>query len=131
MQSSPAIGSNGTIYVGSDDHKLYAIGTTETTAPSAPQNLQASADDGQVTLSWSPPADDGGSPITKYKIYRGVTSVDSPVSVGQYPTEPAYVAGASGNKGMRWNRIAGGAGYNSGNSGNHKVSGTYSISESS
>ena len=27
VDSSPAIGSDGTVYVGSDDHKLYAIKT--------------------------------------------------------------------------------------------------------
>ena len=42
--------------------------------PQAPQNLQASAGDNQVVLSWQPPADDGGSPIMKYNIYRGSSS---------------------------------------------------------
>src|SRR5438309_6084074 len=42
--------------------------------PSAPQNLQASAGDGQVTLTWNPPSDDGGSPILLYTIYRGTSS---------------------------------------------------------
>ena len=42
--------------------------------PSAPQNLQAAAGNGQVTLAWSPPADDGGAPILLYTIYRGTTS---------------------------------------------------------
>ena len=41
------------------------------TKPSAPQNLKATAGDAQVTLSWSAPSSDGGSPITNYKIYRG------------------------------------------------------------
>jgi ABC-type transport system substrate-binding protein/fibronectin type 3 domain-containing protein len=44
------------------------------TTPSSVQNLLASAGNGNVTLTWSVPADNGGSPITGYKIYRGTTS---------------------------------------------------------
>ncbi len=44
------------------------------TVPSAPQNLEASAGDGEVSLSWDTPSDDGGSAITNYRIYRGTTS---------------------------------------------------------
>jgi len=42
-------------------------------SPSAPQNLVASVGNQQVSLSWQPPADDGGSPITGYKIYYGTS----------------------------------------------------------
>jgi fibronectin type 3 domain-containing protein len=42
--------------------------------PSAPEGLAASARDGQVNLSWSYPADDGGTPITNFTIYRGNSS---------------------------------------------------------
>src|SRR5438093_1289947 len=41
--------------------------------PSAPQNLQATAGIGSVTLSWQAPSN-GGSPITNYKIYRSSSS---------------------------------------------------------
>ena len=39
------------------------------TAPSAPRNLLAGGGDGQVTLTWEAPEDDGGSAITDYE-YR-------------------------------------------------------------
>ena len=38
------------------------------TAPTAPQNFTATPGDGQVTLTWSAPASDGGSPITSYQV---------------------------------------------------------------
>ncbi|MCK5547890.1 MAG: fibronectin type III domain-containing protein [Thermoplasmata archaeon] len=46
----------------------------EITVPSKPQNLLAVAGDEQVTLTWTIPNSDGGSPITNYTIYRGMTS---------------------------------------------------------
>jgi len=39
--------------------------------PSYPQNLVATPGESKVTLTWQAPADDGGSDITGYKIYRG------------------------------------------------------------
>ncbi len=39
--------------------------------PSAPRDLQVSAGDRQASLSWRVPADDGGSSVTNYKVYRG------------------------------------------------------------
>ena len=38
------------------------------TVPSAPRNLLAGGGDGQVTLSWEAPEDDGGSAITDYEV---------------------------------------------------------------
>jgi hypothetical protein len=46
------------------------------TVPDSPQGLQASAGDGVVNLSWNPPSYDGGSPVTKYNIYRGDSSAN-------------------------------------------------------
>ena len=47
---------------------------TPVTAPDPPQNLEATAGENSVTLSWSPPSTDGGSVITHYNIYRGTSS---------------------------------------------------------
>ncbi len=39
--------------------------------PGAPLQVAATAGDGQVSLSWSAPASDGGRPVTSYRVYRG------------------------------------------------------------
>lgn len=44
------------------------------TPPGAPENLRATAGDATVTLEWSPPTDNGGSPISRYNVYQGPTS---------------------------------------------------------
>ena len=37
-------------------------------APGAPRNLRAAAGNTEVTLTWAPPADNGGTPITGYDV---------------------------------------------------------------
>jgi fibronectin type 3 domain-containing protein len=39
--------------------------------PSAPLGLKASGGEGNITLEWEPPADDGGFPISNYSIFKG------------------------------------------------------------
>jgi fibronectin type 3 domain-containing protein len=53
---------------------VASSGSSSPTAPSAPQGLAATAGDGSVDLSWSPPLADGGSAVTNYEIYRGTAS---------------------------------------------------------
>src|SRR5207249_2081642 len=47
---------------------------TPSTTPSAPQNLQASAGTGNITLTWHAPSTNGGTAITGYKVYRSTSS---------------------------------------------------------
>ena len=72
----------------SSENTLTVEGTTATGAPT---NLEATAGDGQVTLNWTAPANDGGAAITGY----------------QYRQQAG--GGAYGN----WMNIAGGASTNS------------------
>jgi len=44
------------------------------TAPGAPTGLTATAGTGQVSLSWTPPASNGGVNITSYRVYRSTSS---------------------------------------------------------
>jgi subtilase family serine protease len=49
--------------------------TNKATLPSAPRNLSArTATQRGVTLTWSAPSSNGGSPVSSYKIYRGTRS---------------------------------------------------------
>src|SRR5207245_4138671 len=48
--------------------------SVSSTAPSTPQNLQATGGIGNVTLSWHAPSSNGGSAITGYKIYKSSSS---------------------------------------------------------
>jgi hypothetical protein len=55
---------------------LYAnitLTVVASTIPSAPTSFQAVGGNGQVELSWSPPADNGGVALTGYKLYRTLT----------------------------------------------------------
>lgn len=52
--------------------QVICANTSFATAPGAP-TLTATAGDTKVILSWNPPANDGGSAITSYSIYRGTT----------------------------------------------------------
>ena len=67
------------IYVGNSGSSTVSVidgsfSSNASTAPSAPQNLQATAGNSQISLSWSVPSSNGGSAITGYYIYRGTTS---------------------------------------------------------
>jgi PKD repeat protein len=44
------------------------------TVPDPPTGLTGTAGNGQVALSWTAPASDGGVAITSYRVYRGTTS---------------------------------------------------------
>ncbi|MCX6651926.1 MAG: fibronectin type III domain-containing protein [Methanomassiliicoccales archaeon] len=48
---------------------------TVMTVPGTPTGPNARAIYGQVTLTWTVPASTGGSPITHYKVYRGLSAV--------------------------------------------------------
>ncbi len=80
--------TNGTLYTftvvatnaaGDGSPSAASSGVTPTTtAPGAPTVVTATPGDTQATVSWTAPADDGGSPITKYTV---TSSPDNKVAV--------------------------------------------------
>lgn len=62
--------SGGTPYYYSGWSSAY----TSADYPTAPQNLDASVNDGNVTLTWTAPTSNGGVALTNYKIYRSTNS---------------------------------------------------------
>ncbi len=67
------------------------------TPPGAPAGLSATAGDGSVQLSWTAPANNGGSPVTGYRVFRGTSAGgESPTPVGS-PTGTTYTSSALAN----------------------------------
>ncbi len=53
---------------------VSGIPTRSMTVPSKPMDLIYVVGEDFIHLFWGPPQDDGGSSITEYRIYKGVTS---------------------------------------------------------
>ena len=47
---------------------LRVAATPPATAPSAPANVEATAGDSRLTITWTAPADNGGAPVTSYTV---------------------------------------------------------------
>ncbi len=77
VKATNAAGLTSVASVKSDP--VVPTGSTTTTVPDAPTGVTAVAGDGQATVSWTAPANDGGLPITKYRVSSqpGSTSVST------------------------------------------------------
>ncbi|MHA2275864.1 MAG: fibronectin type III domain-containing protein, partial [Candidatus Kariarchaeaceae archaeon] len=80
------------------DRGTTTVTFQEIITPGAPQSplIAPTGSDGQVSLSWSAPSSDGGSPVTDYNIYRSTTSGGPYTQVGT-TTSLSYVDSAVTN----------------------------------
>ena len=46
----------------------------QATPPGAPLSVAATDPPGRISLTWNPPSSNGGSPVTSYNVYRGITA---------------------------------------------------------
>jgi subtilisin family serine protease len=81
--------STTTLTGGRLDVSTFGVAAVAATIPSAPLGLRATGGDGEVVLTWQPPAENGGAPIDSYRIYRdGGTTEIATVAVGGALTYP-------------------------------------------
>ena len=75
------------------------VNAKPTGPPSAPTGLTAAASLGQVKLTWSAPANDGGLPPVTYKVFKSTTSGFTPSGANQVatPSSPTYTDSAVTN----------------------------------
>ncbi|WHX48163.1 S-layer homology domain-containing protein [Paenibacillus woosongensis] len=95
--------TNGTMYYfaikavnpGGISDPSNEVSATPMTVPSAPTGVRAVGGNGQVTITFTSPDDQGGSPITGYEVeilpdHRTVTGVSSPITVTGLTNGRAY-----------------------------------------
>ena len=66
--------------------------------PWGPTDLRATPGDGQALLEWSPPANEGGRPVTGYRVYAGPSPGDLSVAATVSTGTSHYLAGLVNGK---------------------------------
>lgn len=90
---------------GSSPASNEVVGTAGAKAPSPPQALSVSFDQDSVALAWTPPADDGGSGILSYSIYRADAG-SGYVQIGTVPAGTLSYVDLNGTRGSAYYIVA-------------------------
>ena len=75
------------------------------TAPGVPTALNAVPGNGQVLLSWSAPADDGGRAITGYRVYRSTSEFGTYALIAS-PSTTSFVDTGRSNGQQYWYQVS-------------------------
>jgi len=76
------VAAHNSAAIGEVSEAVVVTPSATATVPGAPTELNATGGDGQVMLSWNPPANNGGRAVTGYLIHWGTdpSSSDGPIS---------------------------------------------------
>ena len=64
-----------------------------TPAPAPPTNVTATTGATSAQVSWTPPTNDGGSPVTSYTVYAGPSGQSCTYNVGDTPANTCLITG--------------------------------------
>jgi probable HAF family extracellular repeat protein len=95
FKSAYGVSANGNAVVGQMPNNHAIIARGKTSVPGAPTEVKATAGDAQATVSFKPPASDGGSPIKSYTATsspgsKKATGTSSPIVVTGLTNGTAY-----------------------------------------
>jgi outer membrane protein assembly factor BamB len=87
--------------VGESERSNFASATPRG-VPYYPRNLDARSGDGYIFLNWTEPENDGGSPLTEYRIYRGPDTDNMQIHASVPASETTYNDTGISNQGQTY-----------------------------
>jgi len=104
--SSSSRSAKGTVLRQSGGRRLLAaFDPPEPARPPAPLLVSAVRQGSAVTVTWQAP-DNGGTPLTAYKVYRGTTSGGETLLATVGPAKPSYVDAAANSSTQYFYRVS-------------------------
>jgi hypothetical protein len=86
------VSQDGVVHIADSlNQRVRRVGPPPPTVPAPPADVTGEPSDGEVTVSWSPPFDDGGAPVDAYAVYQDGAA--EPVATVPVADESATVGG--------------------------------------